>query len=572
MLKKNMLLLIVFGVLSSLFSYSQVCQGTLGAPIVNINFGVGFNNPGPDLPATVPGATTSYFFQPNATGASPANVVLDGQYALLNRIPNNPAWHNGPTSLDNTAGANGYMAFFNAAVTPGEFYRQTVTGLCQGTTYQFEAFIANAVNPIQLPSAVLPDVTFNILNGSTSALIATRSTGPIPMQGVLTWVRESLLFTVPSGVTSVILTLTNNSPGGNQQPGNDLAIDDISFRPCGPITTASFSSSAPLDILTICEGSRATLYGNIGGGLNTPTYQWQFSSDNGTTWLDIPGATTLVFDMPPLPIGNHQFRLLSAESGNINTVTCRFISNSIFLDVIVCPPVCADSCFWKVNGNNITGSNNIFGTLTNSDIRVFSNSTQRGSILANGFFGWGTNNPTTKTHLNALSPDPQTPSGLRFENLPFGAGFTLVIDENGYVYKVRPRFLPIESSSQIEQLIAKNESLEREINALKAMIQPLASNGTSIREITNTSSNKLHQNKPNPFNGSTVIEYSIAGTTTNAYLIIYDLTGKEKLRFTANSGKGKVTINADQLVNGMYLYSLIINGTEIETKKMILSK
>jgi hypothetical protein len=38
----------------------------------------------------------------------------------------------------------------------------------------------------------------------------------------------------------------------------------------------------------------------------------------------------------------------------------------------------------------------------------------------------------------------------------------------------------------------------------------------------------------------------------------------------SNSGKGELTINANELQAGMYIYSLITNGKEIDSKKMIL--
>ncbi|HEX2628948.1 MAG TPA: T9SS type A sorting domain-containing protein [Chitinophagaceae bacterium] len=569
MSKAKHLMLLMLGLCSYLFHHAQVCQGTLGAPIVNVTFGAG-TNPGPQLSVAVPGATTNYTYQGLATGSPPANVILDGQYSLVNQVPANGSWFFGAT--DNTGNPNGYMAFFNSAQTPGgEFYRQTVTGLCQGTTYQFQAFIANAVNPANLPNAILPNVTLRILDGNTLAVLQTLNTGGIPMQPTFTWMPYTMSFTVPGGVTSVILSLTNNNVGGNAQPGNDLAIDDITFRPCGPTTTASFSQEQQQETLSLCEGNTLTLYGNVGAGLNTPTYQWQMSTDGGINWSDIAGATTLTYNLPSLAIGAYQFRLLSAESGNIGLPNCRFISNVLYLDVIFCPPVCSDTCFWKLSGNNIMGNNNIFGTLTNSNIRIFSNNTQRGSILANGYFGWRTNTPTTWMHVNAQSPGLPAPSGLRFENLPGGRGTALVVDANGYVY--RQGFTELKTSEkQLEELIEKNRKLEKEIEELKALIKPLVGTKAGTQGTLSATANKLYQNKPNPFSENTVIEYAVAETKTGSYIIIYDLTGKELLRFTANAGKGNVTINAGRLSNGMYLYSLIVDGAEADTKKMILSK
>ena len=43
----------------------------------------------------------------------------------------------------------------------------------------------------------------------------------------------------------------------------------------------------------------------------------------------------------------------------------------------------------------------------------------------------------------------------------------------------------------------------------------------------------------------------------------YNLTAK---------GKQEITINGNSFVPGMYLYSLVIDGKEIDTKRMILTK
>ncbi len=99
-----------------------------------------------------------------------------------------------------------------------------------------------------------------------------------------------------------------------------------------------------------------------------------------------------------------------------------------------CAPQCSDSCYWKVTGNNILNGNNIFGTLSNHDIRVFSANSQRGVIKANGYFGWQTPSPTALFHINCSNLGEGVPSNLRFENLTAGKGSGLVVDANGYVF------------------------------------------------------------------------------------------------------------------------------------------
>lgn len=312
---------------------SLSCTGSLGEPIVNVTFSQGAN-PGPFLSTVVPGASTSYSYV-GPVGTPPSDIVLDGNYAIINGIPSNPAWLQGG---DHTNNGNGYMAFFNAAPDPGEFYRQTVTGLCPGTTYEFAAWILNAVNADMLPAAVSPNVSFAIFNpANLTTPITSFSTGDIATTNFLNWQRFSTLFTLPAGLNSVILTLSNNNVGGNALPGNDLAIDDITFRACGPLTTSSFSNTASVTSSSLCKNVPYTLYGAITDGLNAPAYQWQVSTNNGGTWTNIPGATSLNYIFGSgSPAGIYWYRLVSQEAANIGSANCKFYSNIINLTVNLC--------------------------------------------------------------------------------------------------------------------------------------------------------------------------------------------------------------------------------------------
>ncbi|MFT3679344.1 MAG: PKD domain-containing protein [Ferruginibacter sp.] len=306
---------------------SQFCTGSLGSPVVNITFGSGPNYGSP-LSVAVPGATTTYAYV--TSGFS------DGSYSLTNTVPNNSAWFGG--EHDHTGDPNGYMAFFNSDPTPGgEFYRQTVNSLCPGTTYEFAVWIANVVNSNILPGGIPPNVTFKILNRSDNSVIASYNTGDIANGNSMNWKQYSMLFTLPAGINDIILILTNNNVGGNAQPGNDLGIDDITFRPCGPSTSASFLPGAQSDSISIDACTAASAFGKITGNFNNPSYQWQLSKDGGITFNNIQGATSLNANVSGLTNGLYQLQLLSAESGNISSPSCRFISNRLKLLVTGCP-------------------------------------------------------------------------------------------------------------------------------------------------------------------------------------------------------------------------------------------
>ncbi|HRI20440.1 MAG TPA: hypothetical protein PLA68_05780, partial [Panacibacter sp.] len=69
---KNIICTIILFTLFTNTATAQLCQGSLGDPVVNITFGAG-NNPGPPLKA----ATTNYSFK----GYDCPN---DGSYTVIN--------------------------------------------------------------------------------------------------------------------------------------------------------------------------------------------------------------------------------------------------------------------------------------------------------------------------------------------------------------------------------------------------------------------------------------------------------------------------------------------------------
>ena len=84
---------------------------------------------------------------------------------------------------------------------------------------------------------------------------------------------------------------------------------------------------------------------------------------------------------------------------------------------------------------------------------------------------------------------------------------------------------------------------------------------------------KLYSNIPNPFKEQTTISYFIPETSSRASIHIYNLQGKQIKQLNIESrGNGSVTINGYELTPGMYMYSLIVDGKEVDTKKMILTE
>jgi gliding motility-associated-like protein len=216
---------------------------------------------------------------------------------------------------DNSPDPNGYMMVVNASHQPGIFYQRTVP-VCQNTPYIFAADIINLFLP-QFTDAILPNVDF-LIDGNV-----VFSTGDIPMDQQ--WHTYEFYFTPPPNASQFTFSLRNNAPGGF---GNDLALDNISLRFCGPKITLP-------EIVPLCDGSLQLQPIIAGAPWQLAFYQWQLSNDGGASWQNIPGANNPNLAQPN-PQPNQLFRLLMAGTqGNLNEPFCRAVSNETAIEVPV---------------------------------------------------------------------------------------------------------------------------------------------------------------------------------------------------------------------------------------------
>jgi gliding motility-associated-like protein len=309
---------------------AQVCTGSLGDAVVNINFGAGTT-----LPPALPASTTTYTYVTT-------DCPNDGNYTIINHTSNcfSSSWHN--LTEDHTPNdVNGYMMLVNASITPSDFYLDTITGLCANTTYEFTAWVVNVLKTTACqPNPSRPNLVFTI-ETTTGTVLGTYSTGNIPETTTPTWNQYGLFFTTLASTASVVIRIRNNAPGGC---GNDLALDDIAFKPCGPKVTTSVLNSSQTNV-DLCTGgsTNTTLTGVISSGYNNPALQWQLSIDNGVTWTDIAAATTNNYTFTGTVIGVYKYRLTVAEAGNIANINCRVASNVTTITIHDLPVVTAGS-------------------------------------------------------------------------------------------------------------------------------------------------------------------------------------------------------------------------------------
>lgn len=281
----------------------QVCNGSLGENIfTDGDFGSGVANNLPNNPNIAPGY-----------GYASAGPPQDGLYILTNNTGNwsglFPSWIR---IQDNSPDPNGYMMVVNASFSPGLFYNKVISDLCENTLYEFSADIINLIRT-NTPDHIFPNVTF-LINDEVAF-----TTGNIPQNE--RWNTYGFTFTTEPGTTMLTLSIRNNAPGGI---GNDLALDNITFRACGPEADIT-----PVGPHFVClDDNEVTISANI---FNSPygedVVQWESSPDGGISWTAIPGATNSSHTIQNFASGTYLYRYqLAGSVANLNNEKCRVLS------------------------------------------------------------------------------------------------------------------------------------------------------------------------------------------------------------------------------------------------------
>jgi hypothetical protein len=118
------------------------------------------------------------------------------------------------------------------------------------------------------------------------------------------------------------------------------------------------------------------------------------------------------------------------------------------------------------------------------------------------------------------------------------------------------------------------DSLEDKISDLVAKVDALSKGRINDGDVRGQQLKTiLYQNRPNPFQESTIIKYNIdAENFQSGSILIFDMNGALLKTYSASAGENELTINGRELKAGLYFYALIVNDREIDTKRMILMK
>ena len=277
-----------------------------------------------------------------------------------------------------------------------------------------------------------------------------------------------------------------------------------------------------------------------------------------------------------------------------------------------------------MNLRDVTGGANIFRIDAGASAGTF-------RIASNGNVGIGLGSPAEKLHVagNILATGTITPSDLTLKsnvnafelglekvlqinpatyNYTGEAGITSDRTHVGVIAQEFQKIVPTAVSpytyaeeddagnvTSVEEFLSVDEKvitymLVNSIKEQQAMIEAQAEKIAQMEDIINTIGTtegvnntnvtlsgydlaSLEQNRPNPFNGQTAIDYIVPTDATSAKISIFGQNGQLlKTLDIEHVGKGTLNVNAADLPAGTYSYQLIVDGRSVETNKMVLNK
>ena len=335
--------------------------------------------------------------------------------------------------------------------------------------------------------------------------------------------------------------------------------------------------------VSLCANAQLTVYenGQVRVGNNT-------TPNKLSATLDVSDSETDLFSSTHMPAGSISFgsgtgALLSGCSsvGHINLYGGRSLEIGVgtvrnvfkMSQEISSVPVCASfSCDVRATSflttsdarmkKNVASLNDLFEKLT--DVNAVSYNLSGGSQEGKSTFA-----AKDSDTQNAIVADDRLHFGFIAQEIKEIYPNLVVEDEEGLLAIDYAGFIPIlvDAYKNLAEKLKEQEDVIKSLtNQRSPSFMPASVNGIDEESAV------LKQNRPNPFNVSTSIECFLPQNVASAFICIYDLQGKQVHKIDIlNRGNVINIIDASYFAPGMYIYSLITDGIEIDSKRMIIT-
>jgi hypothetical protein len=199
--------------------------------------------------------------------------------------------------------------------------------------YQYRAVFTNSLGSATTAAATLtvlsaPAVTTNptsqtVNAGATVTLTAAATGNPAVSVQWQVSTDGGATYNNVTGATSTTLTLTNVTAGQNGYRYRAVFTNSLGSATTTAATlTVRFAPIVTLDPVSqsVTAGHSVTFTAAASGN-STPTVQWQVSSDGGTTWTNVSGATstTLKFTVSASQNGYRYRAVFTNSLGSVTT-------------------------------------------------------------------------------------------------------------------------------------------------------------------------------------------------------------------------------------------------------------